>query len=67
MTKDGAVSMITRGFVSIDIPGLPDVLRRQIDKAIEDTSKVAMWGAAALRGRARGPLDGPSTTTAPSR
>lgn len=42
MTKDEAVSMITRGFVSIDIPGLPEPLRRQIDKAIEDTSKEAM-------------------------
>lgn len=40
--KDEAVSMITRGFVNIDIPGLPDVLRRQIDKAIEETSKEAM-------------------------
>jgi hypothetical protein len=34
--------MITRGFVSIDIPGLPDVLRKQIDRAIEETSKEAM-------------------------
>ncbi|PKQ30188.1 MAG: ABC transporter ATP-binding protein [Actinobacteria bacterium HGW-Actinobacteria-10] len=42
MTKDEAVSMITRGFVNIDIPGLPDVLRRQIDKAIEETGKEAM-------------------------
>ncbi len=42
MTKDEAVGMITRGFVNIDIPGLPDVLRRQIDKAIEETSKEAM-------------------------
>ena len=42
MTKDEAVSMITRGFVNIDIPGLPDVLRKQIDKAIEDTGKEAM-------------------------
>ena len=25
--KDEAVSMITRGFLNIDIPGLPDVLR----------------------------------------
>lgn len=40
--KDEAVSMITRGFVSIDIPGLPDVLRRQIDEAIEATSKESM-------------------------
>lgn len=42
LPKDEAVSMITRGFVNIDIPGLPDVLRKQIDKAIEETSKEAM-------------------------
>jgi Fe-S cluster assembly scaffold protein SufB len=42
LPKDEAVSMITRGFVNIDIPGLPDVLRRQIDKAIEQTAKEAM-------------------------
>ncbi|NTW29305.1 MAG: SufD family Fe-S cluster assembly protein [Coriobacteriia bacterium] len=40
--KDEAVSMITRGFVNIDIPGLPDVLRKQIDKALGETSKEAM-------------------------
>lgn len=40
--KDEAVSMITRGFVNIDIPGLPPVLRRQIDKALEETAKDAM-------------------------
>jgi Fe-S cluster assembly scaffold protein SufB len=42
LPKDEAVSMITRGFVNIDIPGLPAVLRKQIDKAIEETSKEAM-------------------------
>lgn len=42
LPKGEAVSMITRGFVNIDIPGLPDVLRKQIDKAIEETSKEAM-------------------------
>lgn len=42
MPKDEAVSMITRGFVNIDIPGLPDALRRQIDRAIEETAKEAM-------------------------
>ncbi|HAL30963.1 MAG TPA: ABC transporter ATP-binding protein [Coriobacteriia bacterium] len=42
LPKDEAISMITRGFVNIDIPGLPDVLRKQIDKAIEETSKEAM-------------------------
>lgn len=42
LPKDEAVSMITRGFVSIEIPGLPEVLRKQIDRAIEETSKEAM-------------------------
>jgi hypothetical protein len=42
LPKDEAVSMITRGFVSIDIPGLPDALKRQIDRAIEETAKEAM-------------------------
>jgi Fe-S cluster assembly scaffold protein SufB len=42
LPKDEAVSMITRGFVNIDIPGLPPVLRRQIDKALEETAKEAM-------------------------
>ena len=42
LPKDEAVSMITRGFVNIDIPGLPDVLRKQIDKAIEETNEDAM-------------------------
>lgn len=42
LPKDEAISMITRGFVSIDIPGLPPVLRKQIDTAIEETGKEAM-------------------------
>ena len=42
LPKDEAISMITRGFVNIDIPGLPDVLRAQIDKAITETSENAM-------------------------
>jgi Fe-S cluster assembly scaffold protein SufB len=42
MPKDEAVSMITRGFVNIEIPGLPDALRRQIDRAIEETAEEAM-------------------------
>ncbi len=40
--EDEAVSLITRGFVNIEIPGLPDALRRQIDRAIEETSADAM-------------------------
>lgn len=40
--KDEAVSMITRGFLDLEIPGLPSVLRAQIDEAIEETSREAM-------------------------
>ncbi|MCG2806779.1 MAG: SufD family Fe-S cluster assembly protein, partial [Coriobacteriia bacterium] len=40
--KDEAVSMITRGFLDIEFPGLPDALRRQIDAAIEETSRESM-------------------------
>lgn len=40
--KDEAVSMITRGFLDLEIPGLPPALRRSIDDAIAETSKEAM-------------------------
>ncbi len=40
--KDEAVSMITRGFLDLEIPGLPAALRRQIDKALEETAKDSM-------------------------
>ncbi len=40
--KDEAVSMITRGFLDLEIPGLPPALRRQIDKALEETAKESM-------------------------
>lgn len=40
--EDEAVSMITRGFVNIDIPGLPPSLRKRIDEAIEATGRDAM-------------------------
>jgi hypothetical protein len=40
--KDEAVSMITRGFVDIDIPGLPDPLRKSIDAAITATAAEAL-------------------------
>ncbi|MCL4078268.1 SufD family Fe-S cluster assembly protein [Coriobacteriia bacterium Es71-Z0120] len=40
--KDEAVSMITRGFLDLDIPGLPPALKRQIDKALEETAKESM-------------------------
>ena len=40
--KDEAVSMITRGFLNLEIPGLPPALRKQIDKALEETSKESL-------------------------
>jgi Fe-S cluster assembly scaffold protein SufB len=40
--KDEAVSMITRGFVDIDIPGLPKPLKDNIDAVITATAKEAM-------------------------
>lgn len=40
--KDEAVSMITRGFLDLEIPGLPPALKRQIDKALEETAKDSM-------------------------
>ena len=42
LPKDQAISMITRGFMDIEIPGLPAALRRQIDRAIEETARDAM-------------------------
>jgi Fe-S cluster assembly scaffold protein SufB len=40
--KDEAVSMITRGFLDLEIPGLPPALKRQIDKALEETARESM-------------------------
>jgi Fe-S cluster assembly scaffold protein SufB len=40
--KDEAVSMITRGFVDIDIPGLPKPLKDNIDAVITATAKEAL-------------------------
>ena len=40
--KDEAVSMITRGFLDLEIPGLPPALKRAIDAAIEESSREAM-------------------------
>ncbi|MDI6900607.1 MAG: SufD family Fe-S cluster assembly protein [Anaerosomatales bacterium] len=40
--KDDAISMITRGFLDLDIPGLPPALRRQVDKALEETAKESL-------------------------
>jgi Fe-S cluster assembly scaffold protein SufB len=40
--QDEAVSMITRGFLDLEIPGLPEALRKRIDEAIEETSRESM-------------------------
>jgi Fe-S cluster assembly scaffold protein SufB len=40
--KDEAVSMITRGFLDLEIPGLPPALRKQIDAAIAETGRESM-------------------------
>lgn len=42
VTEDDAVSMITRGFLDIEIPGLPAPLKRQIDAAIDLTNEESM-------------------------
>jgi len=40
--KDEAISTITRGFLDLEIPGLPPALRARIDEAIEETSRESM-------------------------
>ncbi len=42
LPKDEAVSMITRGFVNLEIPGLPAPLRASIDRAIAETTAESM-------------------------
>ncbi|MDZ4064329.1 MAG: SufD family Fe-S cluster assembly protein [Coriobacteriia bacterium] len=42
LTRDEAVSAITRGFLDLEIPGLPPGLRRSIDNALEQTAKEVM-------------------------
>jgi Fe-S cluster assembly scaffold protein SufB len=40
--EDEAVSTIVRGFLNVDIEGLPDNLRKKIDKIVNDTQKDMM-------------------------
>ncbi len=40
--EDEAVSTIVRGFLSVDIPGLPPQLKAEIDKAIDESGKEMM-------------------------
>lgn len=39
LTRDEAISTIVRGFLELEIRGLPDVLKREIDKAIQMVEK----------------------------
>jgi len=42
LTEDEATSTIVRGFLNVDIPGLPSQLRAEIDKAIEMSREEVM-------------------------
>ena len=42
LSEDEATSTIVRGFLSVDIPGLPDQLKAEIDRAIEESDKDMM-------------------------
>ncbi len=42
LSEDEATSTIVRGFLSVDIPGLPDQLKAEIDRAIEESNKDMM-------------------------
>jgi hypothetical protein len=46
--KNEAVSMITRGFLDLEIPGLPSALRARIDASIEQTSRESMQAASRI-------------------
>jgi Fe-S cluster assembly scaffold protein SufB len=39
LTEDEATATIVRGFLSVDIPGLPPQLKAEIDKAVEQSDK----------------------------
>ena len=42
LSEDEATSTIVRGFLNVDIPGLPPQLKAEIDKAIEESDKEVM-------------------------
>lgn len=42
LSEEEATSTIVRGFLSVDIPGLPPQLKAEIDKAIEESDKDVM-------------------------
>jgi hypothetical protein len=42
LSEDEATSVIIRGFLSLDIPELPEELQEQIDRAVETSDTKAM-------------------------
>ena len=42
LSEDEATATIVRGFLSVDIPGLPPQLKAEIDRAIEESDKEVM-------------------------
>jgi Fe-S cluster assembly scaffold protein SufB len=42
LSEDEATSTIVRGFLSVDIPGLPAQLKAEIDRAVEESDKDVM-------------------------
>jgi Fe-S cluster assembly scaffold protein SufB len=42
LSEDEATSTIVRGFLSVDIPGLPPQLKAEIDRAVEESDKDVM-------------------------
>jgi Fe-S cluster assembly scaffold protein SufB len=42
LSEDEATSTIVRGFLSVDIPGLPAQLKAEIDRAIDESDKDVM-------------------------
>jgi len=42
LSEDEATSTIVRGFLNVDIPGLPSQLKAEIDRAIEESDKDVM-------------------------
>ncbi|MBW2144885.1 MAG: SufD family Fe-S cluster assembly protein, partial [Deltaproteobacteria bacterium] len=39
LSEDAATATIVRGFLSVDIPGLPPQLKAEIDRAVEESDK----------------------------
>ncbi|MGD8385743.1 MAG: SufD family Fe-S cluster assembly protein [Desulfobacteraceae bacterium] len=42
LSEDEATATIVRGFLSVDIPGLPSELQKEIDRAVEESDKDVM-------------------------